>query len=840
MSQTMSQTSRPASMLLVAVLGALALSACGGGSSSSDPPAQTYSLSATISGLDSSGLVLSVDGASVSVTSGTSTQVLAASLASGTQYSVTVAVQPTGQTCSVAGGSGTIGSANVANVVVTCSDQAYSLGGSITGLGNDSGLVLANGSDTLSVTAGATSFTLPTPVAYTSSYDVTVQSSPAGLACSVSNPSGTMPAAAVTDIQVSCTDQSLFSLGGAISGLGENTGLVLANGSSALLVTAGATSFTMPTDVGDASPYDVIVQSEPSGLICTPSNNFGTMPAANINNILITCSDQSYTLGGSISGLISNGLVLANGTDTEGVSSGSNAFNLPTPVAYGGPYDVTVQTQPSGLTCTPSNNVGSMPAGNVTGVTITCSANTYTVGGTISGLETSGLVLLDNGGDATTIDTNAIQFSMSTGMAYGAAYDVTVQSEPTGLVCTVSNGAGTVGGSDVSSISIACVSNTTILYSFSGNPSLGGDDGAYPLAGLIQASDGSLYGTTVSGGSYNCGTAFGIALSGTETFLHSFTNDNSPCVDGEGGGGGDDGGDPRAALIQISDGSLYGTTPDGGAHYVGTVFQITPSGTESVVYSFAGGTSDGVSPQAGLIQGSDGNLYGTTSYGGTNSEGTVFKINPSTGAESIVYSFAGGTSDGAYPEAGLIQGSDGNLYGTTANGGASGDGTVFEVDPSTGAESIVYSFAGGTSDGAYPAAGVIQGSDGNLYGTTANGGANGDGTVFEANPNTGAETIVYSFAGGASDGANPYAGLIQASDGNFYGTTANGGINGDGTVFEISSGRTESILHSFTGGSTDGANPYAGLIQGSDGNLYGTTRLGGTDGVGTVFKTALQ
>jgi uncharacterized repeat protein (TIGR03803 family) len=640
----------------------LALGGCYDGGSSRSPPAQAYSLSATISGLSSSGLVLAVNGSAVPVSEGTTTQPLASALVSGTPYSVTVSTQPAGESCSVASGSGSIGSANVANVVVSCADQAYSVGGSITGLGNNSGLVLANGSDTLSVAAAATGFTLPTAVAYSSSYDVTVQSQPAGLACSVGQGAGSMPAAAVSDIQVSCTDQP-FSLGGTITGLGGNTGLVLANGSDVLPVSHDSTSFTMPTKVSFASSYSVSVQSSPVGLTCTASDASGTMPAANVNDILISCSDQSYSLGGTINGLSSSGLVLIDGSDTLPVSAGSTHFTMPTYIAYGSPYDVTVQGQPAGWTCTPSDSFGTMPADNVTNVVITCSTNTYTVGGSVSGLNASGLVLLDNGGDATGISANATHFTMNTGVAYGAGYSVTVQTDPTGLACTASNGSGTVGAGDVSNISINCVPNTTVLYAFAG----GSTDGATPEGGLVQGSDGNLYGMTVVG----------------------------------------------------------------GAHNDGVVFKIAPStGVETVVYSFAGGT-DGANPYAGLIQGSDGNLYGTTGAGGASDGGTVFKIAPGTGAESIVYSFAGGSADGASPFAGLIQGSDGNLYGTTYYGGASGVGTVFKIVPGTGAENVVYSFAGGSADGASTGAGLIQGSDGNLYGTTRAGGAAGDGTVFE-------------------------------------------------------------------------------------------------------------
>jgi uncharacterized repeat protein (TIGR03803 family) len=797
---------------------------------------RTYSLGTTISGLNSSGLVLMVNAqrqplgtyrlpvvyglnfsgrlpmdnaTAVSVAAGKTMQALAGSLPAGASYSVTVRTQPTGETCTVAGGIGTIQSANVANVVVTCSDQAYSLEGSISGL-NVSGLVLANGIDTLAVSSGATRFAMPEPVAYTSSYGVTVRTQPAGLACAVGNGIGTMPASAVTNVAVICTDQP-FSLGGTISGLGSNAGLTLTTGSDTLVVAAGSTRFTMPTPVPFGSPYSVAVQAAPAGLTCTASNASGTMSAGNIVGIVIACSHQSYTMGGTISGLTGGGMVLVNGSDTLAVSSGASSFTMPTAVAYTSAYAVTVQTQPTGLTCSVSNGAGTMGSAAVTNIAVTCSANTYTVGGTISGLTSSGLVLLDNGGDATTLSANATAFTMNTGVAYGSAYAITVQTPPTGLVCSVSNGTGTMGAADVTNVSIVCGSNFGLLYSFAG----GSSDGADPYHCLIQASDGDFYGTTLKGGSSNGGTIYETSPSGTETLFYSF-----PSM-------------PWACLMQGSDGNFYGTTASGGTSGHGTVFEITPSGTESILYSFPAGSSE---PYTGLIQGSDGNFYGTTGANGTSDDGTVFKITLS-GTETVLHAFPKTGSDGEIPYAGLIQGSDGNFYGTTYFGGSNGFGTVFTVTPS-GTETVLYSFAGG-SDGEHPYAGVIQGSDGNFYGTTYQGGAGGYGTVYKITP-SGTETVLHSFTGGSSDGANPVAGLTQGSDGNFYGSTSLGGAGNLGTVFELTPSGTETVLHSFAGGSSDGANPSANLVQGSDGNLYGSTDAGGPGGDGTFFKVTLQ
>jgi uncharacterized repeat protein (TIGR03803 family) len=357
----------------------------------------------------------------------------------------------------------------------------------------------------------------------------------------------------------------------------------------------------------------------------------------------------------------------------------------------------------------------------------------------------------------------------------------------------------------------------------------GGSDGNEPFAGLIADSSGNLYGTTAFGGASNSGVVFKLSPSGTETALYSFTN-------------GSDGGSPFAGLIADSSGNLYGTTTSGGASNRGVVFKLSPGGAETVLHSFCSlpGCSDGNDPFAGLIADSSGNLYGTTLGGGASNAGVVFKLSPG-GTETVLYSFTGG-SDGAFPQAGLIADSSGNLYGTTSAGGASGGcgepgcGTVFKLSPS-GTETVLYAFKGFPSDGQGPA-GLIADSNGNLYGTTQVGGTrvvfcpSGCGTVFKLSPG-GTETVLYAFSS-FGDGAHPYAGLIADSSGNLYGTTYDGSAPcseaaGCGVVFKLSPDGTETVLYSFTGGS-DGGSPFAGLIADSSGNLYGTTAVGGASG----------
>jgi uncharacterized repeat protein (TIGR03803 family) len=296
-------------------------------------------------------------------------------------------------------------------------------------------------------------------------------------------------------------------------------------------------------------------------------------------------------------------------------------------------------------------------------------------------------------------------------------------------------------------------------------------------------------------------------------------------------GSGNDGQTPEDGLIQATDGNFYGTTSYGGVYSDGTVFKITPAGVETLLYSFGSSASDGAHPWGALIQGTDGNFYGTTVSGGTHSNaGTVFKITPA-GSETVLWSFGGGT-DGTHPYAGLLQGVDGNFYGTTLTGGANTVGTVFKITPA-GVETVLWSFGSGT-DGTNPEAGLILASDGNFYGTTQNGGVNSAGTVFKITP-AGAETVLYSFAS-SGDGTNPYAALVQGADGNFYGTTQNGGADSVGTVYTVTPAGAETLLYSFGGVAGDGSNPYDSLIQAADGNFYGTTNLGGANNVGVIFK----
>src|SRR5579862_4266790 len=367
----------------------------------------------------------------------------------------------------------------------------------------------------------------------------------------------------------------------------------------------------------------------------------------------------------------------------------------------------------------------------------------------------------------------------------------------------------------------------SVLYGFKG----GSGDGDTPFAELINVK-GTLYGTTVYGGGSHCfkhlgcGTAYSVTTAGVEGTLNRFNPKK--------------GADPSARLLDVN-GTLYGTTLEGGStgcirhSGCGTVYEITASGEETVLHSFADGSGDGVWPHSGLIN-VKGVLYGTTYSGGANGLGTVFAITTS-GTETVLYSFAGGSRDGADPTAALIN-VKGVLYGTTEAGGSAcrssgGCGTVFAITTS-GAERVLYSFKGYPGDGRQPQ-GSLTNVKGMLYGTTYYGGANSvpGGTVFAVSTSGKAkETVLHNF-GSSGDGAEPAAGLINVN-GMLYGTTLTGGANGYGTVFAITTSGAERVLHNF-GSQNDGEYPYAPLLDVS-GMLYGTTTAGGEYGRGTVFS----
>ena len=353
-----------------------------------------------------------------------------------------------------------------------------------------------------------------------------------------------------------------------------------------------------------------------------------------------------------------------------------------------------------------------------------------------------------------------------------------------------------------------------VLYNFDG-ASHGGD----PYASLARDAAGNLYSTVdYGGGTSYAGGVFKLAPDGTETMLYNFT-------------GGADGAYPFSSVVRDSKGNLYGTTSQGGSDNAGVVFKVDPSGTETVLHNFAGG-ADGVIPTGGLVRDKAGNLYGTTSQGGTSNDGIVFKISPS-GKETILHTFTGSATDGKYPTyTTLLMDAQGNFYGVTEEGGSADGGILYKLSK-TGKLTILHSFKGGTTDGCNVLGTPFMDAAGNFYGTTSSCGTHTLGTVWEVKKN-GQERLLHSFAGGTSDGEYPLAGVVKDATGNLYGNTETGGASDVGTVYRISNTGKFTLLHSFDG--TDGKYPYGSFAQNSKGTIFGSTQNGGTIGYGTVWK----
>jgi uncharacterized repeat protein (TIGR03803 family) len=351
----------------------------------------------------------------------------------------------------------------------------------------------------------------------------------------------------------------------------------------------------------------------------------------------------------------------------------------------------------------------------------------------------------------------------------------------------------------------------SVLYNF------GGSAGAGPFFGsLAKDKSGTLYGTTTAGGSSGNGTVFKLTTSGTESVLHSFT-------------GGPDGGYPYSGVV-LSGNTLYGTAAIGGFGY-GVVFEMNiKSGAETVLYAFTGG-ADGAYPETGLVRDKNGNLYGTTFWGGANANGVVFKLVPRSKRETVLHSFD--YTHGANPLSGLTLNKTGRiLFGTAVNGGSGATGVVFRLTIKKRAYTVLYNFNGQSGGGGYPSGTLALDPEGNLYGATGSTIYGNPGTVFEVVQKTKREIVLYAFTGGA-DGADPEGGVIRDKKGNLYGTTTDGGAKNYGTVFELVRG-TQTVLHSFD--ESDGAGPQCGLIEDSKGNWYGTTGGGGSGDDGVVWE----
>jgi uncharacterized repeat protein (TIGR03803 family) len=638
---------------------------------------------------------------------------------------------------------------------------------------------------------------------------------------------------------------NMYSVSASVSGL-SGTGLVLQFSDGSTLQVAANGYATFETLVASGEGYQVSVQSQPSSpqQVCSVANGSGTIGAGNVT-VSVTCLTVSYSVGVSVSGLAGSGLVLALNAGNNLAISANGDVTFSTPVLSGTNYQVTVATQPASpqQVCLVVNGSGTVGAGNVA-VAVTCvnPGSSYTVGVTVQGLSGSGLVLQLNGASNLPITANG-QAVFAAPMTTGTPYTVSVQTQPTSpaQTCVLSRASGTIINYNVNTALISCITilsasgapTVSTLYSFG---TVANYDGSGPTGILIQARDQNLYGTTSNGGTANLGTVFRVTLGGNETVLHSFdpNNGDDPTTQPHSGDG----------FIQASDGNFYGVNSgnDFGGQYGGYVFELSPAGAESKIFDEIQLDVGDVPLQGGIIESSDGWLYGNI----LGNADTIF-YSPIEAGITTPAPLANTTLPFGYQYGPILQAGDGSFYITLTFLGNYGG--IVKIGAG-GAATPFYSFGTTPGDGKGPQ-GLIQGTDGNLYGTTGSGGSpsaacpNGCGTVFKMTP-AGAETVLYSFGSNAADGQAPSGALVQGIDGNFYGLTSAGGSTPTGssatpncncgTIFRITPAGEETILYSFGTSANVGTQPSGALIQASDGNFYGTTASGGAANDGTVFK----
>jgi len=424
--------------------------------------ANDYSVGGTVSGLVTGrSLTLLDNGTSALKVAKNGAFTFATKLASGTAYTVTISVQAAGETCLITSGSGTVVAANVTSVAVACTPNTYTIGGTVSGLiSGRSVTLLDNAANSLTVTANGT-FTFTAALASGTTYKVTIGTQPTGETCALTKGTGTVVSTNVTTVAVACKANT-YSIGGTISGLIAGRSVTLLDkGASGLKVAANGT-FTFATKLASGTTYDVTVSVPASGETCTVTGGTGTVVAANITSVAVACVPKTYTIGGTVSGLLTGRSVtlLDNGSNALTVTA-NGKFTFTTALISGTAYAVTVGTQPSGETCTVTAGSGTVVAANVANVVVACKANTYTIGGTLSGLNSGASVtLLDNGTNALTVTANGA-FTFTTALASGKAYKVTVSVQPTGETCTVTNSSGTVGSANVTNVAVACAGAKT-------------------------------------------------------------------------------------------------------------------------------------------------------------------------------------------------------------------------------------------------------------------------------------------------------------------------------------------------------------------------------------------
>lgn len=489
------------SRLLAVLLIQLSLIACSSGGVKS-PDHASFVLSGTISGLTSgTSLVLSDAAGSTLTANKNGSFQFTNQVPFGSSYDVTVATQPVGESCTVSGtSSGTAIQSDISNLVVTCTPQQLTIGGTLSGLATGTNVALQNNKGSPLKLSGNGSFVFNQTISYDGSYDVTVSTQPTGQICSpaYNTGSGSGVKEDVTDVQIVCSTQT-YSISGTVSGLAAGASVTLYNNGTDTLTIKSNGNFTFSTPIAYGGSYQVIVATQPSGQTCSVANSTGTGAnvSADVTNVTIVCSTETFTVGGTVTGLVTGQSVtlLNNGSDADTINA-NGSFSFSTGIAYGGSYKVTISGQPTGQACTAASASGSDVTSAVNDVTVTCTSNTYTVAGSVSGLDSSTFVtLLDNGSDPITVSANG-SFEFGAAVASGSNYNVSVARQPTGEACTVSNGSGAITASDVTDVSVSCAASNTSGTSTNAY-TVGGTVSGLPLDDTLVLSN-SLDGDSIA------------------------------------------------------------------------------------------------------------------------------------------------------------------------------------------------------------------------------------------------------------------------------------------------------------------------------------------------------
>ncbi len=626
-------------------------------------------VSVTTTGLVGAGLVLQDNGGDNLAITGDGTATFATAVATGSPYDVTVVAQPTAPTqqCVAANNAGIITAGVPAIASVTCSIRNFTLGGSTSGLVG-TGLVLQdNGASTLPVAANG-AFTFPTAIASGTPYTVAVATQPTGPSqtCAVTNGGGTIGGANVTSVQVNCTTNS-YSVGGVVSGL-AGVGLVLQDNAGNPLAVGANGSFTFPAPVASGGAYAVTVLTQPNGPAqsCAVANGSGVVGAANVGNVVVTCTTNAYTVGGTVAGLNGSGLILQDngGNDLTVVSNGP--FVFPAPVTSGDTYSVTVLSQPAALsqTCTVSAGAGTVTNTNVVNVAVTCTTNQYTVGGVVSGLggngnggTIAGLALQLNGGAAAPIAANG-PFTLTPALASGSAYTVTVQSAPTGYLCVVGAGTGAVTSANVTGVNVTCGLIGAHLYASNAGDNTISTFGVDQNTGALLPLPGSPVATgtqqpvsLAAGGCQNLlavvtGTILFVANEGSNSLslyganfaAGTLTSAGTPTPLGTG---------TAPTFVDVVGGACLVVAVDGGTNQVSAFLQNSFALTSASGSPFSTGTHPVAAANATFTDNAGNSI--TSEYVANQGDGTVsqFKIDPTTGSFSPVG--AGAVAAGSSP-----------------------------------------------------------------------------------------------------------------------------------------------------------------------------------------------